>query len=99
MTRYTNTFTYIDEADLFSDDATQTQYREELGHMLSDHFDDLIMEDLAHSTFYPHLTHADWSAIGCMPNLPLPTQVAWLRGFREGLSLEDSRSTYPEDFL
>lgn len=99
MMKYTDTLTYTDEVDLFSDDATQTHHREELGRMLSDRFDDLIMEDLLRSSSYPHLSSSDWSTIDSMPKHPLPTQVAWLRGFREGLSLEDSRTTYPEDFL
>lgn len=61
----------------------------------------MIEEDLLRHSF-PQLSDDDWFTIGDMPNFrtyPLPTLVSWLRGFREGLSLEDSRSTYPEDFL
>lgn len=66
-----------------------------------DKLNDMIEEDLLRHSF-PQLSDDDWFTIGDMPNFrtyPLPTLVSWLRGFREGLSLEDSRSTYPEDFL
>lgn len=66
-----------------------------------DKLNDMIAEVLLRH-YFPQLSDDDWFTIGDMPNFriyQLPTLVSWLRGFREGLSLEDSRSTYPEDFL
>ena len=100
FTKYFGMTEHTDDIYNFSDDEVQARYRAEILDMDFDRrIDDLIMEDLLRSSNYPHLSSEDWSIINSMPKHPLSTQVSWLRGFREGLSLEDSRTTYPEDFL
>lgn len=50
LARYGEMITYTDEVDLFSEDAMQVRYREELGELANSRYEDLIQLDLLGTT-------------------------------------------------